>query len=84
MQMAFLQTENHLTMCSEAAQEPSPNVLRSLMLYNFTEIGGFWFWFLLFPTQLYTRNSFSCLQKEFTKAAEESHKGRCSGKRHNC
>lgn len=79
MQIAFLQTENHLIMCSEAAL----NVLHSLMLYNFKEIGGFWFWFLLFPTQLYTRNSFSCLQKKLTKAAEESRNVRYSGKRHN-
>lgn len=41
MQIAFLPTENHLIMCSEAAKEPSPNVLHSLMSYNFKKVGGF-------------------------------------------
>lgn len=41
--IAFLLTENNLIMCSEASWELSPNVLRSLMLYNFKKIGGFWF-----------------------------------------
>lgn len=47
----------------EAVQDPSPNILHGLKFPDFKKIGGFWFCFLLSPTQLYRRNSFSCFQK---------------------